>query len=121
MYTYEINGKKFTQEKLRLGQLRQLLDILKDIVLPSDFDTISLVSVLGDKISEAIAIILIEEGKTLKDKNVIELANEIEFELDLDKTLEIVNDFFDCNDLTSLFNKFTETINKVTEKMSQEK
>ena len=104
---YEIGGKTYVQKPLVLGQIRQIIDVLKDVILPTNFEDVALViASLGSKISEAIAIILCEENTHLKDKNLSEFTTEVEWEISAQKTMEIVKDFFLVNDLESLWNEF---------------
>lgn len=116
---YQINGKNYYTSTLKLGQLRQLLNLAKDCIFPENFSTTDLIMILGDKIHTALAIILVEENALLKDKDVDALATEIEFTFDLDKTIEVIDDFFVQNYYASLLKKFNETIIKITKKMKE--
>ena len=109
-YSYKIGETTYTQKPLVLGQYRLLMNLLKGINIPSDFDIIPLVTALGDKLSQAIAIVLNPIGIPLKDKNIEELTTEIEFEIDPDTVFTVVTDFFVCNDLPSLLKKMNKVI-----------
>jgi hypothetical protein len=71
MYKYQIGDKTYVQKKLVLGQWRQLLDLLKGLSVPQDLDAREIVSVFGDKLPYAPAIVLVEEGKSLREKDIV--------------------------------------------------
>jgi len=119
-YEYVIGGKVYTMKPLVLGQVNQLINLIKDVNLPSEPTIANLMLALGDKLPEAVAIILHVPEVSLKQKNIKELSEEISFEMSPELTLEIVEDFFDCIPLSLLLAKITETIKRVTEKMGQE-
>lgn len=119
-YKYTIGNKVYFQKPLVIGQVSQLLNLLKDVKIPSEINVLTLITLLGDKLSKAIAIILIEPDKPLKSKNVDELVTEIEFELSPEMAIKIVEDFFDCNPISSLLEKMGNTVNKIAQKMKIE-
>ena len=49
-FKYQIANKTYVQRPLVLGQIRQLLGILKDIDLPKEADPVSIAVALGDKL-----------------------------------------------------------------------
>ncbi|OGP65792.1 MAG: hypothetical protein A3K22_00970 [Deltaproteobacteria bacterium RBG_16_42_7] len=117
---YKIGGKTYTQKPLVLGQMRQLMSLLQGIVLPPDkINTFGVIFLLGNKLPAAIAIVLIPEGTNLKDKDVNVLAKEIEFEISPEQTIEVINDFFTCNPLASLFKNISEMAEKITAQMQE--
>jgi len=105
---------------LVLGQVNQLLALLKDVNLPQDGSIPMVIGALGDKLSLAIAIALHDPEVSLQNKDIKQLAKDLEFEMSPELTLEIVEDFFDCTPISSLLTKVTNTVKKVTEKMSEE-
>lgn len=115
--TYTIGGVEYFQESLKAGQVHQLLALLKEVNLPSELNVLSLISALGDKIAEAVAIILIDPRVALKDKNVKKLAKEIEFEIDLDMELKIIEDFFVLTPVSSILEKMGKTIEKISQEL----
>jgi len=62
----------------------------------------TITGMIGESMDTAIAIMICEEGKSLKEKNIDKLAEAIRYELDMDTSMQIVEDFFLLNDLTSL-------------------
>lgn len=117
---YEIEGKNYTQKKLVLGQYKQFIELFEGTLIPDEFDIPTLLYILKDKIHTAIAIALIPENISLRDKNVEELANELEFSLTEDTIFEVVSDFFDFNDLNLLVKKLNQLIDKVISKIKDE-
>ncbi len=112
-FKYTINGKNYTQRPLVLGQVQQLITTLKMLYIPKDIDTAGIIVLLGNKLSRAIAIVLIPENVNLKDKDIDALAEEIEFSISPEITLQVVDDFFVCNPIISLLEKLTGTINLI--------
>ena len=51
--------------------------------------------------SRLIACVLCPEGKTERDKNVLEIAEHLEFNLRFKPKIKIVHDFFACEDIQS--------------------
>lgn len=118
-FEYEIGGKKYIQRPLVLGQINQLMKLLQGVVIPSGVDTLALVSSLGDRLPRAIAIALTPEGASLKDKDINALAEELEFEISPEQTLQVVEDFFVCNPIPSLLEKIGDMAGKITSQMKR--
>jgi len=115
MYEYKIAGKVYIQNPLVLGQVRQLMHLLEGLKIPRGIDTLGLIAILGDKISQAIAIVITLEGTSPKEKDISVFASEIEFELSPDMTIQVIEDFFDCNPIPLILErlgKIAETISK---------
>lgn len=118
---YTIGEKVYVQKPLVLAQLRQLTDILKDVVLPSDLTVGSLVISLGSNIAPAMAVVLTEEGTDIRKKNIEEVTSDLEFNMSPNQTLEVVEDFFVITDISSLIDRFNEMMEKVIENLNQKK
>ncbi len=121
VFEYTIGGKKYVQKKLVLGQIRQLTNLLDGIAIPENSDTTAWVLALGSKISEALAIVLTEENASLADKDLAQNTKEIEFNIEPELVVEVVEDFFGCNPIASILGKLTGMIGNVvetTEKMT---
>jgi len=82
---YKIGERVFTQRPLVLGQWKQLMEHLGG----AKGDP---VDIFGS--SRALAIILREKDRNLKDKDVEELATYLDENVDGMTTLEVVEDFF---------------------------
>lgn len=102
---YIIGGKKYIQRPLVIGQLKQLARLLKNVVISPDAGPANIVEAIGDKLPEAIAIVLIPEGVNVKDKNIEEMVRELEFQVDIETAVKIVEDFFDCNQVSLLWKR----------------
>ena len=118
-FKYEIGGKTYIQKPLVLGQISQLISLMKGLVIPHDIAPMGLVSLLGDKLPIAIAIVLTPEGMKLKDKDINALTDEIEFEISPEQTIQVIEDFFVCNPIVSLLEKLNEAVGKIGEKMKE--
>lgn len=123
-FTYEIGGKKYTQRALVLGQTRQLKNVIEGIVIPKGIKgmgetelMLAIVGVVGDKLPDALAVVLTPEGVELKDKDLKALAREIEFAIPPDQAFQVIEDFFDCNPIASLLERLSGAIGKIAEKI----
>ena len=114
--TYQIGEKKYSQKKLVLGQIRQLLCLMKEsgllqgkeILIPANISAKDLVDFLSDKgemLSKWISIILKEDRIPLSEKNLEAMALEIDFSLEMEQAMEVIRDFFDFLNLISLSEK----------------
>jgi hypothetical protein len=117
MFSYEIGGKKYTQQKLVLGQVQQLIALLKSAQIPARLTAWSVIETLGDKLSEGIAIVLREDGKPLKEKDLPELTKEIQFSIDPETSFEVVEDFFDRNPINLTLERLTGSITRISGKI----
>jgi hypothetical protein len=116
---YEIGGKNYIQKPLVLGQIRQLLEVLKGVTIPANSDTLALVNAMSDRLPAALAVVLIPEGlSSLRDKDLDALALEIAFAITPEQTLGVVEDFFDCNPLPSLLNRLGMAAGKIKQQMT---
>ena len=117
-YTYTIGGKTYIQKPLVLGQVNQLMAVLRGTSFPQTDDMFVLVSALGNKLPMALAIVLIPSppegegwgegglGRYLMDRDLKAIADELEFSIDPVTPLQVADDFFDCNPIVSLLEKF---------------
>ncbi len=121
-FTYTIGGKKYVQRPLVLGQVNQLMQLLKGMVIPERLDIMLLISLMGDRLSKALAIVLIEEDcKSLKDRNLEALAAEISFNVETETAIKVVEDFFDCNPIASLLEKLSGMTEKIGSMIDKKK
>jgi hypothetical protein len=118
---YEIGGKTYVQRTLVLGQTRQLLGVVRFIKLPGDLEIRSLIEALGPHLPGVLAVVLTEEGKSPRDKDLEVLAAELEFSITLEQTAQVIEDFFSCNPLPSLLDKLTQAAGKISAKIGKPK
>ena len=105
MPEYTINGTLYTQSALVLGQWRQLLNILKDVAVPADASAGQLAVILGDRLPAAFAVVLNPAGVSLRDKDLRAVADDLEFALSTETAIQVIEDFFVCNPLSSLLER----------------
>jgi len=117
MKTYKIGDKEYVQKPVVFGQLRQLLGLLDGLALPLDSSPLSIVAAFGDRLPTAIGIVLQEDGVRLIEKDPVELGRRIEFDLTPEQTVEIIEDFFDCNPVAELGLKLSGMIQSVKGKV----
>lgn len=117
MFNYEINGKRYFQKPLVLGQVGQLTELLKEISLPANLSIAGLITAFGDKLAKALAIVLIPEGKALKEKNLQELEDELGAAATIEIAFKVIEDFLDCNQLSFVFGRITGLMGKLAEEI----
>jgi hypothetical protein len=122
-FEYEIDGRRFIQRQLVPGQIKQLRKFLEGMVLPVDFSPSNILAVLGDRVSEAAAIVLTPSDGTeggylaLKNKDVKALTEEFEYSLAIETSIQVVTDFFDCNPIASILEKLAGAATKMTDQV----
>ena len=113
MRQYKIGDKIYIQRPLVIGQVKQLLAELQGIVIPSNVDVIDLVAAIGDRLPDALAVILTPSGMSPKDKDLKKLSEELAFSLEIEQAMEVVEDFFVLNPISSLFGRLNQAIEKI--------
>ncbi len=100
---YTIGETKYFQRELVLGQWEQLLKVLDGIAITGRGlnDILQEVSDKG-RMGRLLAILLIPEGTAIRDKNIDELTQELLFSVTSTTASEVLNDFFDCNPVSSI-------------------
>lgn len=116
-YLYKIGNKEYRLKPLVMGQVNQLINLLKDVQIPADATIGTIVLILGERLTEAIAIIL-HTDVPLKDKNLQQVIEDLSFDLTPEQALEIVNDFFDCTPISSIFERIGKTVEKIGVKLN---
>ena len=136
VFEYEIDGKKYIQRRLVLGQTGQLSELLAQTYFPVDGNMMGIVAALGGKLSRALAIVLIPElsgldesmslqtssglKHALRSKDIDKLAKEFDYAVETDMqalAMEVVDHFLECNHISSIFDKMGEMMDNATEKM----
>ena len=114
MFTYEINGKRYVQRPLVLGQLKQLTEVLKGLAWTSGTDLTDIIALVGGRLPSALAVVLTEEGALPGKKDIPSLAKELEDALDADTAIKVVEDFFTSNPVASLLERLRGLAGKMT-------
>jgi hypothetical protein len=115
MYKYLIGEKIYIQKPLVLGQILQLTGYLEGIKKLSN-SPLEIIRSLGDKLPSALAIVLTEEGGSVRGKDLKSLADEISFSIDLETIFKVIEDFFGCNPISLNLEKLTAAMQKISEK-----
>lgn len=116
-FKYTIGDKTYIQKPLVLGQIMQLIKIIDGLKIPSGINTLGLIAALGDRSPLALAIVLTEEGKSPKDKDIEAFSKEIQFDIRPEEAIKVVEDFFDCNQVPSLLKSLSDLVGKITAKI----
>jgi hypothetical protein len=115
---YLIGEMKYQQRPLVYGQVRQLQDVLEGLRLSAAFDPAQLLTAIGDRLPLALAVVLIPEGGSARGKDLVDLADQIEFDISPEQVLEVVEDFFSCNPIASLLVRLKGAIGALRGKIS---
>lgn len=122
-HKYEFGGKKFVQRPVVWGQMEELVDIIAKVPFKSidgKLDAITLVKSLGEYLLPALAIVLIEEGVPLWERDMPSHLNFIRYNLPAETVLQVVEDFFVCNPTASFLERLAGMLNKVVENLPTE-
>jgi hypothetical protein len=124
--TYQIGGKTWTQRPLVLGQVQQLLTVIRGLMIPPGASVLQLVEILGDRLPIALAVVLVEDGKDIRERvgirvalnngvmvpewyqnpeKMAEIASEIFAGIDAETTIKVVADFLACNPVSGLLDQ----------------
>jgi hypothetical protein len=102
--TYEIAGRKYVQRPIVLGQLRLLAPVLAGIEVKSR-SAAELISVIGAKLADALAVVLVEEGARIEEamepENLEKRSGVLEWSLTPETAIEVAEDFFGMNRVSS--------------------
>jgi hypothetical protein len=104
---YKIGGREYIQRPLVLLQVEQLAVFIAGMSIPAGTTVPGLVSMLGSRISEGLAIILTPEGVGIDEKDLAEIAGHLRRHVDIDTAVKAVEDFLSCNPVGSVFDKLT--------------
>ncbi len=106
---YYIDGVTYIQRALVFGQIKQLAGLLGGVTIDMDNGAEGLLDLFGDKMPQALAIVLTPEGVRVKDKDLIQLADDLEFAITAEQVVQVIDDFFTCNPVVSLLNRLSQT------------
>lgn len=102
---YDLNGTVYVQRPLVIGQVRQLVVLLDGLSIPRGASIPELIDALGGKLMPAVAVALTEKGKSPRDKDIDSLAGELEFTMTPEQLLQVVDDFFGLNPISSIMER----------------
>lgn len=111
---YQIGGVTYVQRPLVLLQVEQLTEFFADIQLPPGLNVIGIVKTLGDRIADALAIVLTPEGVELDQKDLAASAAHLRKSVDIATAVRVVEDFLSCNPVASVFDKLTAAIGNIS-------
>ncbi|MCK9420208.1 MAG: hypothetical protein M0R70_12600 [Nitrospirae bacterium] len=131
-FKYTIADKNYIQRPLVLGQINQLMAVVKGVVFPKDANATTLIALLGNRVHAALAIVLLKEdevfgkskqaiGDYMRDRDIKAIADDLEFCTEAETIMLVINDFFDCNPTQSLLEMFGKIKEKLILKVQQAK
>jgi len=115
--SYEIDGEIYEQKPLVLGQMGQLTELLKGVVIPPDINRLGVISLLGNKLPAALAVVLTPKGCKVRDKDIEAVEKELEFSMSPEIAIQVIEDFFTCNPIQSLLEQIGGMVEKITEQI----
>lgn len=114
---YQFGGVTYIQRPLVIGQVKQMKDLLVGVEINWSAGIPGIVDALGDKLTRVLAIILTENGKSPRDKDIESLAAELEYAMTPEDLLQVIDDFFTCNPVSSLLERFAAVMENATGKI----
>lgn len=111
---YKIGNKVYYLKPLVLGQIRQLIKLLSGVSIDLNAGIGALIQALGELLPAALAIVLTPEGIKPKDKDLEAIAQELEDDITLDLIVEVINDFFVLNPISSVLTQLNQKIQNLT-------
>ncbi len=118
---YKVGDKNYTQNKLVLGQIGQLVEYLEEENM--EFANVSpavVIKLLGNRrLARCLAIILVPEGTLIQDKNIDEMEKDLFWSMSAEEVMQIASDFFSFNPVFSLFGKAKELMANVVAGMME--
>jgi hypothetical protein len=105
--SYKIGGLVYLQRPLVLLQIEQLSAFLGAMAIPSGLNVVGIVRLLGDRIADALAILLTPAGVEVDQKDLAVTATHLRNHVDIDTAVRVVEDFLTCNPVGSVFDKLT--------------
>jgi len=109
---YTIGGVIYLQRPLVLLQIEQLSGFLATIALPPGTSVVGIVRLLGDRISDALAILLNPAGTEIDQKDLAAIAAELRKHVDIETAVKVVEDFLSCNPVGLVFDRLTGALAK---------
>lgn len=106
---YEIAGQKYIQRAIVLGQFRALMDVLSDLHIDGTMDPIKIAFDLGRRLPNALAVVMIEDGASIRDAmqpdKLAHRSESLSWAIEPELAVEVITDFFAVNPVSSLGEK----------------
>jgi hypothetical protein len=109
---YTINGRKYYQVPLVIGQMARLLTELKGISIGS-MNATGLVLGLGADLPRLLACVLVPDGSYPRDVDIMAMEAEL-WDMEIDQALVVVADFLEQERLGSRLDRITAIIQTQT-------
>ena len=113
MFEYQGETKTYTQKTLVWAQVLQLAALLEGTEMGMTGTPKDIISMLDTKLFPAMAIVLVEKGVPLREKDLKILEDDLKYELPITEATKIVQDFFDCNPISSLLEEIAGAVAKM--------
>ena len=114
MVEHKIGDRVYVQDKPVLGQVKQLAALFKKLQIPVGSSYSDLAGLLGENITEFMAIILTQKGTKLRDKDIKEEEQFLDENVDIEMAMEIIESFFTVVPLNSIAERITLIAQKMT-------
>jgi hypothetical protein len=120
-FEYAINDKLYIQRPLVLGQIGQVTELVRDVEIPENIGSHDLITLLGNKLPAATAILLSPPGTKIKDKDMSALTEEFREHMDIETAMEVMDHFLSLNPIASVIEKLTGMMTAVKKAMTGSK
>lgn len=112
---YTIGGNVYSQNKLVLGQIAQIVEYLeRENIEFTNVSPVGVIKTLGNQgLARCLAIILVPDGTPIQEKDIDKLEADLFWAMDGETVMDIANDFFYFNPVFSLFKRTKELMASV--------
>ena len=120
MKEYTIGDRKYVQRPLVVGQFNRLVPLIEGIRVSQESTPADLIKAFGGVLPDALAVVLLPEGEevaaSFEPNALTARRSHLEWNTGPEAALEVIEDFFDCNPVSSIFERLTGMMTTVREK-----
>jgi len=116
---YQIGNKTYLQRPVVMGQLGLLLPLLESVhITETGMQAGNILAALGRNLPRALAVVLIEDGTSVREAmhDLDARTEEMQWAMSPETALEVIEDFFDCNPISSIAQRITGAAERVRER-----
>ncbi len=116
---YQIGNKTYIQRPIVMGQLGLLLPLLESVrITDTGLQAGNILAALGRNLPRALAVVLIEDGLSMREamNDLDARTDEMQWGMSPETALEVIEDFFDCNPISSIARRITGAAERIRER-----
>ncbi len=117
--TYQIGNKTYIQRPIVMGQLGLLLPLLESVrITESGLQPGAVLAALGRNLPRALAVVLIEDDLSVREamNDLDARTDEMQWAVSPETALEVIEDFFDCNPISSIARRIREVSERIKQR-----